>query len=141
MGFERFANGFIEQLRKEGSADPKGWLSLSEIYDCYSRFFYVNREMLRPSKLDYLYNLSTMNNQPIFETKEFTAKQRRKVFGKGQELYYKRLLQWRFGLKRGLIVYFIGRVLWLRQLMLRIVHTRIGHWIFCKLSHQYEYEE
>ena len=135
MGFERFAKTFWMLVAEEIRQNPRGYITPDEFYEIFEGF-YSNRQDILADKTDYLRNLSTMNRQPIFETKEFTARQRRKVFSAGQELYYKRMLQWRFGQKRGWWVYQIGRILWIRQLLLRIVHTKIGHRIFCILSHQ-----
>ncbi|MFH1202706.1 MAG: radical SAM protein [Candidatus Omnitrophota bacterium] len=57
----------------------------------------------------YLMNISTYDNQPIFETKEFTSQERREISEKGHDLYYHKILIWRLGAILGNIVYYFTR--------------------------------
>ena len=58
----------------------------------------------------YLNQISYRDNSPIFETEEFTKKERSKVIKKGFSLYEKRILQFRLGKKFGYAGYLATRI-------------------------------
>jgi len=91
---------------------------------------------------DYLKSLSTYDNQPIFETKEFTAKQREKITKIGHDYYYKRILIWRLGGVLGRLIYYITKIPGLRNLFSDFaLNNKIGRFIFIFLSGQYKTEK
>lgn len=58
----------------------------------------------------YLEDISYRDNTPIFETKEFTRKERKEVLEKGFALYERTILQFRFGKFLGYLAYLITRI-------------------------------
>lgn len=58
---------------------------------------------------EYLERVGSRDPTPVFETKEFTRKERIKVLKKGYALYEKTVLQFRLGKVLGFIVYFLSR--------------------------------
>ncbi|MBI4743978.1 MAG: radical SAM protein [Actinobacteria bacterium] len=58
---------------------------------------------------EYLRKVGSRDLVPVFETKEFSAKERTKALKKGCALYEKTVLQFRLGKKLGYIVYLISR--------------------------------
>ncbi|MDD5618285.1 MAG: radical SAM protein [Candidatus Omnitrophica bacterium] len=92
------------------------------------------------NRADYLRHLSTYDNKPIFETKEFTARQRLKVTKLGHEYYYKRILIWRLGRPLGLFVYFISKIPFLRRILSDFaLNNKTGQRIYNFLSGQYKF--
>ena len=91
-----------------------------------------------PTKEEYiklLPNITTTTNIPIYDTPEFTEKQRKKVLKLGQELYHRKLLQWRLGKKRGLSVYYFTRLPFMRWFLTKIaLGTKFGHRFFVNIS-------
>jgi len=83
----------------------------------------------------YLRNLSTYDDIPIFETQEFTARQRNKVTKVGHEYYYKRILIWRLGKILGSIVYLATKIPGIRKFFTDFaINNKIGRTIFIILS-------
>ena len=88
-------------------------------------------------KENYLRNLSTYDDMPVFETKEFTRQQRIKVAKLGHEYYYKRILMWRLGDVLGLFVYYATKIFGMRKLLTDFaINNKIGRTIFIALSGQ-----
>jgi hypothetical protein len=88
---------------------------------------------------DYLKSLSTYDNQPIFETTEFTSRQRKRITELGHDYYYKRILIWRLGKILGPLVYYITKIPGLRNLFSDFaLNNRIGQIIYAFLSGQWE---
>jgi radical SAM superfamily enzyme YgiQ (UPF0313 family) len=86
-------------------------------------------------KDSYLKNFSTYDDIPIFETKEFTRKQRLKVTKRGHDYYYKRILMWRLGKLLGLFVYFLTKIPGARRIASDFaINNKIGRFIFILLS-------
>ncbi|MFH1642550.1 MAG: radical SAM protein [Nanoarchaeota archaeon] len=86
-------------------------------------------------KSRYLKNVSTYDDVPIFETEEFTYKQRVKVTKLGHDLYFKRILIWRLGKPLGLFVYFISKFPGLRSILSDFaLNNKWGRFIFILLS-------
>ena len=93
-------------------------------------------------KSEYLRSLSTYDNKPIFETKEFTAKQRLKVTKLGHSYYYKRILMWRLGKALGLFVYLISKIPFLRTVLSDFaLNHKAGQRIYNFLSGQYKFNK
>ena len=67
-----------------------------------------NAHFLVPPE-SYLENISYRDNEPIFETKEFTCRERKKIIKMGFDLYKKTILTFRLGKVLGNIVYYITR--------------------------------
>lgn len=65
-----------------------------------------NAHFLVPPE-SYLENISYRDNEPIFETKEFTCRERKKIIKMGFDLYKKTILTFRLGKVLGNIVYYI----------------------------------
>lgn len=59
---------------------------------------------------NYLHNISYRDNEPIFETKEFTVKERKKVIKAGFALYERKILEFRLGKFVGNIAYIFMRI-------------------------------
>tara|TARA_Y100000031_G_C8249639_1_gene399876 strand:- start:1240 stop:2691 length:1452 start_codon:yes stop_codon:yes gene_type:complete len=56
---------------------------------------------------EYLKNVSYGEKTPIFETKDFSTKERQKILEKGFLLHRKKLLQFRFGRIKGFLMYLL----------------------------------
>jgi len=90
-------------------------------------------------KSRYLKNVSTYDDIPIFETKEFTKQQRLKVTKMGHDYYYKRILIWRLGSILGLAVYYFTKIPGLRKLASDFaINNKLGRFIFILLSGRYK---
>ncbi|MFC1753743.1 B12-binding domain-containing radical SAM protein [Thermoproteota archaeon] len=84
---------------------------------------------------NYLRNLSTYDDAPIFETTEFTKEQREKVTRLGHDYYYKRILIWRLGSALGNLVYFFTKIPGLRNIASNFaINNKFGRLIFIFLS-------
>jgi anaerobic magnesium-protoporphyrin IX monomethyl ester cyclase len=57
----------------------------------------------------FLENISYRDNKPIFETKEFSESQRRKIIAMGFELYRKKVLAFRLGKFLGILIYWLTK--------------------------------
>ena len=87
----------------------------------------------------YLRNFSTYDDRPIFETKEFTARQRERITKLGHDYYYKRILIWRLGGMLGLVVYCVTKIPGVRKLFSDFaLNTRMGQIIYAFLSGQWK---
>lgn len=78
----------------------------------------LKKAKLLVNKKTYLREISYRDNSPIFETKEFTEKQRKEVMKKGFDLYEKKVIFFRLGPVFGLLVYWLTRV----KLLARAAH-------------------
>ncbi|MDD5005792.1 MAG: radical SAM protein [Candidatus Omnitrophica bacterium] len=88
-------------------------------------------------KNKYLRNLSTYDDMPIFETKEFTERQRKRITKLGHNYYYKRILIWRLGGALGSVVYYVTVIPGLRKLFSDFaLNNKIGQIIYAFLSGQ-----
>lgn len=67
-----------------------------------------NAEFLIP-KDKYLQNISYRDNQPIFETKDFTKKQRQVIIARGFNFYEKKLYKFRLGKTLGTLCFYLTR--------------------------------
>jgi len=76
----------------------------TEAYDWAVKY----AKFLVPKKT-YLKDISYRDNTPIFETKEFTKKQREELVKKGLDLYERKILQFRLGSVLGPFAYFLTR--------------------------------
>ncbi len=84
---------------------------------------------------DYLETVGSRDFPPVFETKEFTRKERTRVLKKGYALYEKTLLQFRLGKPLGLIVYYLCRNRFIFKLGRSMVFDgKIGSKIYRLLS-------
>lgn len=70
----------------------------------------------------YLKEISYRDINPIFETKEFTKKQRIKIMKKGFALYEKKLYQFRFGKILGNLFYYLTRIPFIAHLTRKLVY-------------------
>ena len=79
-----------------------------------------NARMLVPDE-DYLRHISYRDNEPIFETDEFTAEERRQVIKEGFQLYEQKVLKFRLGKILGALAYIPLRIAplgkWLKKAM------------------------
>jgi len=73
-------------------------------------------------KNKYLKNVSYRDINPIFETKEFTKKQRIIIMKKGFNLYERKLYQFRFGQILGTLFYLLTRISLLGHLSRKLVY-------------------
>ncbi|MFC1646141.1 B12-binding domain-containing radical SAM protein [Candidatus Omnitrophota bacterium] len=90
-------------------------------------------------KASYLKDVSTYDDIPIFETREFTKQQRLKVIKIGHDYYYKRILVWRLGRVLGLVVYYFTKIPGLRKLASDFaINNKFGRFIFILLSGRYK---
>jgi len=89
------------------------------------------------NKENYLKNLSTYDDMPIFETKGFTKRQRIRLTKLGHDYYYKRILMWRLGDTLGLFVYYATKIPGMRSILTNFaLNNKIGRSIFIFLSGQ-----
>ena len=83
----------------------------------------------------FLDRISYRDNEPIFETKEFTESQRRKIVVMGFELYRKKILVFRLGKVLGSLVYLITKINVINKIASQFaLSTKIGKFIFVSLS-------
>jgi len=59
---------------------------------------------------DYLKGVAAYDDNPIFETKEFTRQERIKALKKGRALYERRIMQFRLGKNLGYLAYLFMRI-------------------------------
>lgn len=92
-----------------------------------------NATFLYPSEV-YLNQISYGETKPIFETEEFSLKDRARVLELGFSLHYKTLIQLKLGKIVGYMVYLIIKSNTLRRLLGKmLMGTKIGNKIFRKL--------
>lgn len=90
----------------------------------------------------YLKNINTYDDEPVFETKEFTKKQRNKIMKQGHDYYYKRILIWRLGKIVGLGIYLTTKLPGLRRIFSNFaLNNTIGRKIYIFLSGQCKVEK
>lgn len=83
----------------------------------------------------FLENISYRDNKPIFETKEFTARQREKITAAGFEIYRKRILTWRLGRVPGTLAYLATKPRWINGAATRFaLGTHAGKAVYGFLS-------
>ena len=86
-------------------------------------------------KVSFLKSLSTYDNVPVFETKEFTAKQRKKITKLGHDYYYRRILIWRLGYPLGLSIYYFTKIPGMKKAFSDFaLNKQLGRSIFIFLS-------
>lgn len=68
-----------------------------------------NGRWLVPEK-DYLKHISYRDNEPIFETDDFSAEERRKVIKEGFKIYEQKILNFRLGKFLGTFVYWLIQI-------------------------------
>lgn len=83
----------------------------------------------------FLENISYRDNKPIFETKEFTHGQRKRIIALGFELYRKRVLTLRLGKVFGNLIYLVTNIGVLNRLATQFaLSTRFGKFIFVSIA-------
>ncbi|MBL7206052.1 MAG: radical SAM protein [Candidatus Aenigmarchaeota archaeon] len=93
-----------------------------------------NGRFLKPPEV-YLRELSYRDTSPVFETDDFTKEEREDVIKKGLELYEKTALQYRFGNKRGNIVFNISKIEPLKNFGINFaLSNKIGRRVFHKFT-------
>ena len=93
-----------------------------------------NTHLLIPEK-DYLQKISCWDNYPIFETKDYTAKERRKILKEAFAVYERKVLQFRFGKLFGYLIYLIGRFRPLMKIGRKFALTnKFGYKIYRRLA-------
>lgn len=83
----------------------------------------------------FLKEIGYRDNVPIFETKEFTKKQREELVDKGMILYERKILQFRLGKGLGFVIFGLMRI----KALAKMIHwfafgNRIGMKIYQRLS-------
>jgi radical SAM superfamily enzyme YgiQ (UPF0313 family) len=92
-----------------------------------------NATFLRPPEV-YLNEISYGELEPVFETREFSVKERKKVLKIGFSLYRKKILEYKLGKVLGYLAYLISKsdTLWkigVKVLMETKIGSRIPAWI------------
>lgn len=83
----------------------------------------------------FLENISYRDNQPVFETKEFTRGQREEIIRRGFDLYRKKILNFRLGRILGGIIYWITGNNFINKLSTNFALTNpLGRFIYLRLS-------
>ena len=83
----------------------------------------------------FLANISYRDNQPIFDTEEFTKEERHKVIALGFDLYRKKILTFRLGKAFGSLVYLITKINVINRLVTSFALINpLGRFIYTKLS-------
>lgn len=83
----------------------------------------------------FLNDISYRDNEPIFETKDFTKEQRKKITSLGFNLYRKRILTFRLGKTLGNLIFFITNVDFINKLATRFALANpLGKKIFSRLA-------
>lgn len=132
----RHAVNFIIGHQQETYQDALETLTFAKSLDCDYVNFYnlvpypgtevydwaVKKAHFLIPKNQYLKNISYRDINPIFETKEFTKKQRIEVMKLGFALYEKKLYQFRFGKILGTLFYSITRIPLIAHLSRKLVY-------------------
>ena len=80
---------------------------------------------------EFLTDVSYRNDEPIFDTPEFTRQQRKEVLRKGFQLYERKVLQYRMGRVLGSVAYYLSRPAVLNRLGRKFVTDNfIGRAVF-----------
>lgn len=79
-----------------------------------------NANFLYP-KDKYLKEISYRDNVPIYETEQFTKKEREDIMRRGFALYEKKVLQFRLGKTLGIIVYYLTRFEFVHRYSLKLL--------------------
>lgn len=89
-----------------------------------------NARLLYPPEV-FLSRISYAEKDPIFETDDFSVRERRRVLKRGFQLYRKKVLQFRLGKTLGYLVYLLAKfdVLW-RLGTEAFVETKLGSKVF-----------
>lgn len=91
-------------------------------------------EFLVPPE-EFLENISYRDNQPLFQTAEFTKEQRERVIALGFKLYRKKILTFRLGKVLGYMVYWITGLDFINKFATRFALTNPwGRFIYIGLS-------
>ncbi|MFC2143116.1 B12-binding domain-containing radical SAM protein [Candidatus Aenigmatarchaeota archaeon] len=86
-------------------------------------------------KKTFLYNVAHWKNRPIFQTPEFTEKERIKAYKKAHALYRKKILQYKLGKKTGWVVSKITSSDFTEKAAKKIILTPgIGRTLFNKIK-------
>lgn len=86
-------------------------------------------------KESFLKEISYRDNVPIYETKEFTKKQRETIIEKGFALYEKKVMQFRLGKSLGLIAYLLSRPSLFHDFFINFaLNNQMGRRMFLLLS-------
>lgn len=83
----------------------------------------------------FLENISYRDNKPVFETNEFTKKQREEIISRGFDLYHKKILTFRMGNLIGNFVYWITKCESINRFASNFaLNNSIGRSIYLRLS-------
>ena len=92
-----------------------------------------NANFLVP-KDTFLKDISYRDNIPIFETKEFTAKQKNEIMKIGFNLYERKLFEFRLGKKLGFLVYLVTRNQTIAKLSHSLMNNKFFNLLISKLT-------
>jgi radical SAM superfamily enzyme YgiQ (UPF0313 family) len=83
----------------------------------------------------FLENISYRDNQPIYETDEFTERQRQEVIAKGFDLYRKKILIFRLGKILGSLIYWATKNNWVNKTTTHFaLNNQLGRFIYMRLA-------
>ncbi len=86
-------------------------------------------------KKNFLKDISYRDNIPIFETKEFTKRQREEIMKKGFALYEKKVLEFRLGKVLGKSLFYLTRIGFMGKFFRKLEYkNKIVSNLYCKLS-------
>lgn len=91
------------------------------------------------SRKRYLWQITSEQADPVFETAEFTKRQRKRVMKIGLNLFKKMYLRFRFGMAAGSLAYYITRISPLEKLAIRfILDSQFGKFIYAAASNLFQ---
>jgi hypothetical protein len=83
----------------------------------------------------FLEDISYRDNNPVFQTKEFSQEQRRQVIALGFDLYRERIVKFRLGRFLGGLVYWITKAGWIDKLATNFaLNNPLGRRLYIGLS-------
>ncbi len=104
----------------------------TELYD-----WVKNNARFLISEKDYLQEVACRDNCPIFETKDYSVKERKKILEKAFAVYERTILQFRFGKLPGYLIYLISRFRPLMKIGRKFFLTnKLGYKIYRLLTNQ-----
>jgi len=101
----------------------------SELFDWVKR----RKAFIYPPEV-YLNQISYGEAEPIFETNDFTAKERIKALKRGFSLRYKTAAQEKLGKMLGFMVYLLLKNRFLREVLGALKESKTGKWILQHIS-------
>ncbi|NQT93415.1 MAG: B12-binding domain-containing radical SAM protein [Lentisphaerae bacterium] len=84
----------------------------------------------------YLSHSSPVDIDPVFETPEFTAEQRRELLVRGRNITKRRAMEYRFGRTVGRCIYPLVKNQAVFNFVISLRETSVGSWLYSRIRHE-----